>query len=81
MKEGVEFATAVNYYNAAERYGIDDVKAIAFHWLEANLGMEKFHEPNILQNISLELMISIVTSRDFIPPNTVIDHYSLLSTW
>lgn len=81
MMEGVDFTTAVNYYNAAERYGIGDVKATAFEWLEANLQEKKFHEPNVLQNVSLELMTSIVTSKDFIPPNCAFNHYSLLSTW
>ncbi|KNC21714.1 Protein germ cell-less [Lucilia cuprina] len=81
MIETINAETAINYYEAACQYGCQNVKKSTFAWLETNLLCIYTKYPNLLRQISIELMTALITSPDLYVMQTEFSLYTLLRTW
>lgn len=81
MIESINADTAINYYEAACQYGCQNVKKSAFAWLETNLLCIYTKYPNLLRQISIELMTALVSSPDLYVMQTEFSLYTLLRSW
>lgn len=80
MKERIGVDTAVAYYNASVTHNIPSAKSAAFQWLEINLTHFSQHL-SFLRTISVELMESLVWSKNLTPNYYESEFYSLLKNW
>lgn len=80
MKKTVNCKTAVSYYKAAQLYGLQSVKLAAKEWLEINLLAQEEKSIARLKEISLDVMIEIISSPDLIVFYEG-DIYELLRKW
>lgn len=81
MIESINAETAINYYEAACQYGCQNVKKSAFVWLEINLLCIYTKYPNLLRQISIELMTALISSPDLYVMQTEYSLYTLLRNW
>ncbi|XP_073848048.1 germ cell-less [Musca autumnalis] len=81
MIESINAETAINYYEAACQYGCQNVKKSAFVWLETNLLCIYTKYPNLLRQISIELMTALISSPDLYVMQTEFSLYTLLRNW
>ncbi|XP_075166101.1 germ cell-less [Haematobia irritans] len=81
MIESINAETAINYYESACQYGCQNVKKAAFVWLETNLLCIYTKYPNLLRQISIELMTSLISSPDLYVLQTEFSLYTLLRNW
>lgn len=81
MIETINVDTAITYYEAACQYGCQTVKKSAFVWLETNLLCIYTKYPNLLRQISIELMTALISSPDLYVMQTEFSLYTLLRTW
>lgn len=81
MIETINAETAINYYEAACQYGCQNVKKSTFVWLETNLLCIYTKYPNLLRQISIELMTALISSPDLYVMQTEFSLYTLLRTW
>lgn len=81
MIETINAETAINYYEAACQYGCQNVKKSTFMWLEINLLCIYTKYPNLLRQISIELMTALISSPDLYVMQTEFSLYTLLRTW
>ncbi|TMW40265.1 hypothetical protein DOY81_014654 [Sarcophaga bullata] len=82
MVETINAETAINYYEAACQYGCQNVKKSTFMWLEINLLCIYTKYPNLLRQISIELMTALISSPQIcMVMQTEFSLYTLLRTW
>lgn len=80
MKESINIDTVLLYYEAAELYGLADIKNDALDWLYKN--MDPISKSALhLQQISCELMAELISSHKLVVVQTEYTLYSLLRSW
>uniref|UniRef100_A0A1I8P042 BTB domain-containing protein n=1 Tax=Stomoxys calcitrans TaxID=35570 RepID=A0A1I8P042_STOCA len=81
MIESINAETAISYYESACQYGCQNVKKSAFVWLETNLLCIYTKYPNLLREISIDLMTALIASPDLYVLQTEFSLYTLLRNW
>ncbi|GFR01035.1 germ cell-less protein-like 1, partial [Trichonephila clavata] len=80
MKESINIDTVLLYYEAAELYGLADIKNNALDWLYKN--MDSISKSAVhLQQISCDLMAELISSHKLVVVQTEYTLYSLLRSW
>lgn len=80
MTKRIGFDTAATYYNASVTHNIPSVKSAAFQWLETNLTHFQ-SDLCFLRMITVELMESLVWSKNLIPSYLESEFYTMLKNW
>ncbi|KAL1139368.1 hypothetical protein AAG570_006352 [Ranatra chinensis] len=81
MAENVCPLTAVQFYNAACRYGLQNVKALILEWFAINLLEYYYKNVSRLHEIDTELMTDIVSHPKLCVIQTEMFLYLLLRKW
>ncbi|XP_068146624.1 protein germ cell-less [Drosophila tropicalis] len=81
MVDNINAETAIQYYDAACQYGVIAVKKSTFQWFQINLLSIYNKHPNLLRNISIELMTALTASHDLYVMQTEFSLYTLLRSW
>lgn len=81
MVDSISPETAIQYYEAACQYGVVGVKKSTFQWFQINLLSIYSKFPNLLRQISIELMSALTASHDLYVMQTEFSLYTLLRTW
>lgn len=80
MEKTLNDLNAVSYLIAAEKYALDGLKLLAMEWFDTHLVS---NSPSIrsLNNITPEMMVSMLSRSNLILRNTEMSVYLLLKSW
>ena len=79
MNHNINLSTVGMYYNAAQLYGHPKLAQKCAKWLQRVLMFTQ--SLDLLQSISIELMVTIISSPDFFVNQVEMDIYTLLKKW
>ncbi|GFT50732.1 germ cell-less protein-like 2 [Nephila pilipes] len=80
MKESINIDTVLLYHEAAELYGLVDIKNDTLDWLYKN--MDSISKSSLhLQQISCDLMTELISSHKLVVVQTEYTLYALLRSW
>lgn len=81
MIESINLNTAVAFLEGGQQYGLKSVYDLAFDWLCRNTMTMVYDSPNVLQQISSQLMVELISSPKFVVVQTEFTLYMMLKVW
>lgn len=81
MMETTNVKTVVKYYDAAMEYGLQEIRDACFEWLLRNLLGFLPEYPNTFREVSLDLLVELISSPQLCVIQTEFSIYALLKMW
>ncbi|KAG8189166.1 hypothetical protein JTE90_018458 [Oedothorax gibbosus] len=81
MKDSINIDTVLSFHEAAELYGLNQIKCITMDWLHKNTVLRLSASPAHLQQVSCTLMAELISSPNLVVVQTEFSLYLLLKQW